>query len=96
MRNRFESDTRAALMVAIFLWVCPNPALACEPLPPRLVLFVLPSLVTGTITGWLGVLAGIAVGLSVKCGIFPYYEPTLSKGRALWVMGLANVVTTFI
>jgi hypothetical protein len=49
----------------------------------------------GTVTGWLGVLAGIAVGLGVKCGIFAYCEPTLSKGRALWVMGLANVVNTF-
>jgi hypothetical protein len=65
-------------------------------LAPLLVLFVLPSLMTGTMTGWLGVLACIAVGLSVKCGIFAYYEPTLSKGRALWVIGLANVVTTFV
>jgi hypothetical protein len=51
---------------------------------------------TGTVTGWLGVLTGIAVGLGVKCGIFAYCEPTLSKGRALWVMGLANVVTSFV
>ena len=96
MRSHFESDTLAALMVATFLCVFPNPALACEPLPPLLVLFVLPSLVTGTVTGWLGVLAGIALGLGVKCGIFAYCEPALSKGRALWVMGLANVVTTCV
>jgi hypothetical protein len=96
MPRYFEKDALATLLVAAFLWVLPRPVLACEPLPPLLVLFVLPSLATGTVTGWLGVLAGIAMGLGVKCGIFAYCEPAISKGRALWVMGLANIVTTFV
>jgi hypothetical protein len=96
MPRYFEKDALATLLVAAFLWVLPRPVLAYEPLPPLLVLFVLPSLATGTVTGWLGVLAGIAMGLGVKCGIFAYCEPAISKGRALWVMGLANIVTTFV
>jgi hypothetical protein len=36
------------------------------------------------------------VSLGVKGAIFAYCEPALSRGRALWVMGLANVVTTCV
>jgi hypothetical protein len=94
MRHHLGAHTPARLGLIALLGVCPTPALACEPLPPLLVLFVVPSLMSGPVMGWLGVVVGLAVGIGIKCAAFVYFEPALPPWRALGVMLLANVVTT--
>jgi hypothetical protein len=86
----------AIVGLIVLLGMRPIPALGCEPLPPLLVLFVVPSLTSGPVMGWLGVVVGLAVGVGLKCTAFAYFEPALPPWRALRVMLLANVVTTGI
>jgi hypothetical protein len=83
-----------SLVVAALLCGVPGPALACEPLPPLLVLFAFPSYLTGAVTGWLGFVAGLVAGIGIKCAAFAYWEPALLTGRAVWLMCLANLMTT--
>jgi hypothetical protein len=76
------------------LGMCPVAALACEPLPPLLVLSMIPSAMSGPVRGWVGGAVGLVLGIGMKSAVFAYFKPSLPPWRALGVMLLANVVTT--
>jgi hypothetical protein len=96
MRRHVNRAAPTPLVIAAFLSVYAVPAVACEPLPPLLVLFAVPSLMTGAVMGILGLGVGFIVGLGIKCGAFAFFEPTLPRGKALWAMFRANLVTTCV
>jgi hypothetical protein len=78
------------------LSVLPAPVMGCELLPPRLLLLMAPFFLTGSMTGVLGVVAARTVGTTLKCEDSAYFEPSLSRGQALWAMFLAHLVATVV
>jgi hypothetical protein len=96
MHGHLGGDAPTSLVFAALLCVVPVPAVACEPLPPLLVLFAVPSLMTGAVTGFVGFLASLIIGIGIKCAAFAYFEPSLPPRKAMWFMGLANLVTTCV
>jgi hypothetical protein len=81
MRHLLESHALVRVVLAALL-VFPASAVACEPLPPLLVLVVVPSLITGTGMGSLGCVGSVAVGLGVKCAASTSCEPALQERLA--------------
>ena len=99
MRTNISGYALAPFVIATLLGFTPRPALACEPLPPLLLFFVAPSILTGAVgavVGVVGFVAGCAVGIGIKCVAFAYFEPSLPPRKAMGLMGLANIVTTCV
>ena len=86
---RVSRGRAGAALAALAILFFPTPALACEPILPLMMLFAGPAVLTQS-------LLGLLVAIGIKCAVFAVLERSLSKPRAVFLMFVANVLTTFI
>jgi hypothetical protein len=89
MLSKRKSIGREVIFAFLTILSFSYPIFACEPIIPMMMLFGGSGLLTRSL--W-----GLALGISIKCVAFAFFERSLPKRQAMLLMLKGNVLTTFV